>query len=353
MKRRVAIVGTQGVPANYGGFESLVENLIDSDNMEYTVFCSSKDMQSRMDTYKGAKLKYIPLKANGVQSIPYDMLSLISALWGYDVVLILGVSGAIFLPIFRLFSRAKVVTNVDGLEHRRAKWGRMARWFLKLSERIAVRFSHTIIADNQGIVDYLKEEYGADSELIAYGGDHVMQSVDADFAAQVLENYGVKPFEYAFALCRIEPENNCHIILEAAAKSGMKLLFVGNWNRSSYGAELRREFEWYDNITLLDPVYDLKKLYVLRLNAARYIHGHSAGGTNPSLVEAMFFGREIAAFNVVYNRETTQNKALYFADADALAALLAQPAAENKELLQIAGTIYTWAAIRDKYERLF
>ena len=328
MKRRVAIVGTQGVPANYGGFESLVENLIDSDNMEYTVFCSSKDMQSRMDTYKGAKLKYIPLKANGVQSIPYDILSLISAIWGYDVVLILGVSGAIFLPIFRLFSRAKVVTNVDGLEHRRAKWGRMARWFLKLSERIAVRFSHTIIADNQGIVDYLKEEYGADSELIAYGGDHVMQSVDADFAVQVLENYGVKPFEYAFALCRIEPENNCHIILEAAAKSGMKLLFV-------------------------DPVYDLKKLYVLRSNAARYIHGHSAGGTNPSLVEAMFFGREIAAFDVVYNRETTQNKALYFADADALAALLVQSAAENKELLQIAGTIYTWAAIRDKYERLF
>ena len=122
MKRRVAIVGTQGVPANYGGFESLVENLIDSDNMEYTVFCSSKDMQSRMDTYKGAKLKYIPLKANGVQSIPYDILSLISAIWGYDVVLILGVSGAIFLPIFRLFSRAKVVTNVDGLEHRRGVW---------------------------------------------------------------------------------------------------------------------------------------------------------------------------------------------------------------------------------------
>ena len=180
-----------------------------------------------------------------------------------------------------------------------------------------------------------------------------MQSVDADFAVQVLENYGVKPFEYAFALCRIEPENNCHIILEAAAKSGAKLLFVGNWNRSSYGTELRREFEWYDNITLLDPVYDLKKLYVLRSNAARYIHGHSAGGTNPSLVEAMFFGREIAAFDVVYNRETTQNKALYFADADALAALLVQSAAENKELLQIAGTIYTWAAIRDKYERLF
>jgi glycosyltransferase involved in cell wall biosynthesis len=353
MKRRVAIVGTQGVPANYGGFESLVENLIDSDKMDYTVYCSSKDMGSKLESYKGAKLKYIPLRANGVQSIPYDILSLISALWGYDVVLILGVSGAIFLPIFRLLSRAKVVTNVDGLEHRRAKWGKFARWFLKFSERCAVKFSHRIIADNQGIVDYLKEEYGAESELIAYGGDHVMQSVDADFATQVLDKYGVKPFEYSFALCRIEPENNCHIVLEAAAKSGTRLLFVGNWNRSGYGVELRKKFEKYENISLLDPIYDLKQLYVLRSNAARYIHGHSAGGTNPSLVEAMFFGREIFAFDVVYNRETTQNKALYFSDAESLATLLTMPIRENKELQNIANTIYTWSAIRDKYENLF
>ena len=353
MKRRVAIIGTQGVPANYGGFESLVENLIDSDKMDYTVYCSSKDMDTRMDSYKGAKLKYIPLRANGIQSIPYDILSLISALWGYDVVLILGVSGAIFLPIFRLFSRAKVVTNVDGLEHRRAKWGKLARWFLKLSESVAVKFSHTIIADNQGIVDYLKEEYGVGSELIAYGGDHVMQSVEADFTTQVLGKYGVKPFEYSFALCRIEPENNCHVVLEAAAKSGARLLFVGNWNRSDYGVELRKKFESCSNISLLDPVYDLKQLYVLRSNAARYIHGHSAGGTNPSLVEAMFFGREIFAFDVVYNRESTQNKALYFSDAESLAQMFSLPINENKELQNIANTIYTWSAIREKYENLF
>ena len=180
-----------------------------------------------------------------------------------------------------------------------------------------------------------------------------MQSVDDYFTAQVLDKYGVKPFEYSFALCRIEPENNCHIVLEAAAKSGTRLLFVGNWNRSGYGVELRKKFEKYENISLLDPIYDLKQLYVLRSNAARYIHGHSAGGTNPSLVEAMFFGREIFAFDVVYNRETTQNRALYFSDAESLATLLTLPIRENKELQNIANTVYTWSAIRDKYENLF
>ena len=168
-----------------------------------------------------------------------------------------------------------------------------------------------------------------------------------------LDKYGVKPFEYSFALCRIEPENNCHVVLEAAAKSGAKLLFVGNWGRSNYGVELRKEFDKYENISLLDPIYDLKQLYVLRSNAARYIHGHSAGGTNPSLVEAMFFGREIFAFDVVYNRETTKNKTLYFSDTESLSALLALPIKENVELQNIAKTLYTWAAIRDKYEDLF
>ena len=344
--KRVAVVGTQGIPARYGGFESLAEYLVESNsNIEYTVFCSSKDMPSRPTHHKGARLIYIPLKANGIQSIPYDIISLIRAMGGYDTVLVLGVSGAIFLPIFRLFSRAKVVTNIDGLEHRRQKWGKLARWFLRLSEKVAVKFSHTIISDNKGIADYVVQTYNKESELIAYGGDHVLQSITLDKQMQILEKYNLTPYTYSFALCRIEPENNVHKIIEAFSRTPKKqLVIVGNWKNSEYVK--------FSNITLHDPVYELYDLYALRNNASRYIHGHSAGGTNPSLVEAMFFGREIVAYDVVYNRETTSGKAIYFSDSESLSKILTRPSVENKTLAELAHKLYTWDTIRNKYEQL-
>ena len=170
--KNVAIVGTQGVPARYGGFETLVENIIGKNcplEVQYTVFCSSKDFkkEERLLSYKGALLKYVPLHANGFQSTPYDIWSLLKVMRGYDVIVILGVSGCIFLPVFRLFCRKRLVINIDGLEHRRAKWGKFARWFLRFSEAMAVRFADVIVADNKGIQDYVLDVYGKDSALIA------------------------------------------------------------------------------------------------------------------------------------------------------------------------------------------
>ena len=161
--KQVAIVGIQGVPAKYGGFETLVENII-GDNccseVRYTVFCSGKDYATRMKTYKGAQLKYIPLfHANGIQSTPYDILSMLKCLRGYDAVVILGVSGCIFLPIFRLLYRKQLIVNIDGLEHRRAKWSKFARWFLRTSEAMAVRYADVVITDNKGIQDYVTDTY--------------------------------------------------------------------------------------------------------------------------------------------------------------------------------------------------
>lgn len=142
--KQVAIVGIQGVPAKYGGFETLVENII-GDNCSpevcYTVFCSGKDYTTRPDTYKGARLEYVPFfHANGVQSTPYDILSMLKCLRGYDTVVILGVSGCVFLPIFRLLYRKKLIVNIDGLEHKRAKWGKFSKWFLRISEAISSDF---------------------------------------------------------------------------------------------------------------------------------------------------------------------------------------------------------------------
>ena len=354
--KHVAIVGTQGVPANYGGFETLVENIIGENcppDVRYTVFCSSVDIPEKREEYKGCRLKYIPLRANGVQSIPYDILSLCRVMRGYDAILVLGTSGCSFLPVFRLFCKTRLIVNIDGIEHRRAKWGRLARKFLRFSESMAVRYADTIVSDNKGIQDYVAETYRIESEMIAYGGDHVRRNVPREAQEKELEKHGLKTGEYAISVCRIEPENNCHLILEAFAGSGRKLVFIGNWQHSDYGRNLRAEYAGCPDIAMLDAFYDLDALYSLRVNAGLYVHGHSAGGTNPSLVEAMFFARPIVAFDVVYNRHTTRGKAYYFSDARSLKTLASRPDLDGAEMRTIAEKEYTWGHISRQYSELY
>lgn len=355
--KKVAVVGTQGVPANYGGFESLVENLLGDNcpaDVEYTVFCSGKDMQERPLSHKGARLKYVPLHANGAQSVPYDIISMCRCFRGYDVVLVLGVSGCLFLPVLKTLSKSKVIVNIDGIEHRRAKWGNTARRVLRLSEVVAVRTAHVVVTDNKGIQDYVTETYRKPSELIAYGGDHALRSLEPDFVDATLQRYGLARREYAISVCRIEPENNSDIILEAFSRvPERKLVFIGNWNHSEWSRALREKYSGCDNIIILDAIYDLDILYALRSNAGIYLHGHSAGGTNPSLVEAMFFGMPILAFDVVYNRETTEGKAAYFADDNSLVDSLRNELPDGTLMQEIAQRRYTWRHISEQYCSLY
>lgn len=353
--KRVAIIGTVGVPASYGGFETLVENIIGnncSPNIQYTVFCSSKAYNSKLKSYKGAKLKYIPLQANGFQSIPYDIWSILNALYNNDVLLILGVSGSIVLPIIRLCSKKKIIINIDGLEHKRIKWGCTTRKLLKFLEKVAVYNADIVVSDNKSIQDYVKEEYSTQSELIAYGGDHSLCDI-SNIEQQILKQYGLVKGEFNFSLCRIEPENNVHLILEAFQKEDtQELVFVGNWQNSSYGRALLTKYETCSNIMMLNPIYDLSTLNVLRCNCKFYIHGHSAGGTNPSLVEAMHFGMPILAYDVCYNRETTENKAQYFTNADELFSLL-KTTVDGDDMLEIARRRYLWSTIAKQYENIY
>ena len=355
--RKVSIIGAQGVPARYGGFESLVENLIGkehSPDIDYTVLCSAKDLKQDIKEYKGAHLKYVPfLRANGVQSIPYDMISMLKVVSGYDVILVLGVSGCIFLPVLKLLSKSKIIVNIDGLEHKREKWGKIARSFLKYSEAVAVHNADIVISDNKGIQDYVTETYHKKSEMIAYGGDHVFRNVDTAKETEVLNGYRLEPERYSMTVCRIEPENNCHMTLEAFSRTDKVLVFIGNWNRSEYGMSLKKKYYRYPNIKMLDPIYNLDTLFALRKNCYAYIHGHSAGGTNPSLVEAMFFGRPILCYDVVYNRATTFDKAYYFKSSSDIRRILDMQNLDGHIMKKIAEQSYTWKHIITQYERLY
>lgn len=338
----IAIVGTVGLPACYGGFETLVENLVrKEDKKDITVYCSSKSYNKKIKTYNGAKLTYIPFKANGPQSIIYDITSLLHALFKRpDVVLILGVSGCVFLPFFRFFSKSKVVTNIDGLEWRREKWGKWPKRFLKYSEKLAVKYSDIVIADNQGIADYVNEEYGVKSTVIAYGGDHAVGS------DMVMSDDG-----FALALCRIEPENNVEMILDAFSKTVKPLKFIGNWDNSEFGHLMKAKYSNFDNIEIISPIYDIEKLSILRSSCSFYVHGHSAGGTNPSLVEMMHFGKTIFCFDCNYNRASTENRASFFSNSAELSGNInSEENVDNgQSMLEIAQRRYTWDIVRNQY----
>jgi len=357
---KVAIIGTVGVPANYGGFETLVEQLVrhnHNEDIQYAVYCSRKSYNDERWVYHGAKTEYVGLQANGIQSIPYDIISLIKASRRSDVILILGVSGCSFLPIFRIFSKKRLIINIDGLEHRRGKWNKWIRKFLKFSEKQAIKYGDVIVTDNQGITDYVKDEYGKPSELIAYGGDHTLTHSSEDETKAVLNEYGLTPKGYALAICRIEPENNVHLILEAFERAHKKLVFIGNWQKGEYGRELSKKYRDSQYIRITPAIYELNKLNVIRSNCRLYLHGHSAGGTNPSLVEAMFFQVPIFAFDCIYNRESTENKATYFSSVEDLIRKLHDSSLDltsnAKSMYEIANRCYRWAKIARQYESLY
>tara|TARA_R110001583_G_scaffold162199_2_gene314374 strand:+ start:1315 stop:2370 length:1056 start_codon:yes stop_codon:yes gene_type:complete len=349
--KKVAIIGTVGIPACYGGFETLVENLTahSSNTIQYEIFCSSNSYLDKIPFHNGAKLCYIPLNANGLQSVFYDIVSLILCIFKKpDVTLVLGVSGCLFLPIYRLFSKSKIVTNIDGLEWKRDKWGPCAKKFLKFSEYMAVKFSDVVITDNKAIGDYVNTEYSKDNVVIAYGGNHaILEGI----------NVGLEQ-DYYLSLCRIEPENNVELILKAFVDSDHKLKFVGNWNSSAFGKELKLAFSDKQNIEIIDPIYNVNQLFKLRSECKGYIHGHSAGGTNPSLVEAMHFQKPIFAFDCNFNRYSTEDKAVYFSSPQELNYKLTEVTKNELDIIstdmkQIAERRYTWKVINKMYEETY
>jgi len=353
-----SILGTVGVPGNYGGFETLAENLVrfhakHDVRVALSVYCSCKAFMTHQTKFEQADLRYIGLDANGPQSIPYDILSLFDAARRHtDVILLLGVSGALALPLVRAFSRCRIVTNIDGIEWKREKWKGLARLILRWSERAAVRWSHAVIADNAAIAEHVQESYGQSCHVIAYGGDHALAADPVPVPGMGL------PQDYALALCRIEPENNVGMILEAFSRMpDHPLVFFGNWDKSDYGRALRARCGDSPNLHLLDPIYDPGHLRWVRDGAASYIHGHSAGGTNPSLVEMMHFGIPIFAHGCVFNRYTTENRAMYFECADGLISLVeslesVQARDTAAAMREIAARRYTWEVVGRAYFNL-
>lgn len=357
-KKKVALIGTNGIPARYGGFETLTEYLARylSDKYEITVYCAKSKKTNRLQTYLNSKLVYIPFKANGWQSMIYDALSIIHAFIKSDVLVILGFSGVFAFPLKPIFKK-KVVFNIGGIEWQKVRGTKIfgpievatKKWF----EKICVAFSDKIIVDNQVLWDYVKLTYNINSTLAEYGGDH---AIFKPITEELANKYTFLKEKYDLTVSRAQEDMNIHLLIEAYKKMpNRNLVVVSNWWISDYGIKLKEDNkDKFNNIYLVDAVYDLEELNTIRSNGIIYFHTHSLCGTAPSLTEAMSLGLAIICFDVETNRSTTEDKSYYFKDANSLIEILNEISEDELHQLkidmhEIAQRRYTWARIVQIY----
>lgn len=321
LRSNIAFIGAVGVPNVYGGFEIFLEacgpGFVELFNKVF-ITCDKSRYSDRMTMWRGVHRVFIPIKANGAQSIIHDLFAFFAVFWRVDAIVVLGVSAGIFFPLFRLLcalTGKKLIVNVDGIESRRKKFSAIKQRFLYWSDRVTQRFAHRVVIDNEALRTFLDPAVQASAVLIAYPGDHVERGVrrPSDFLSE----------PKSLTICRIEPENQCHVLLDAFTRVGHgTYVFVGNWDASEYGLQLRKQYGNVPGLDIRDPIYDNAKLADLRENCDYYLHGHSVGGTNPSLVEMLFYDCEIIAFDCAFNRCTAGDAIKYFSDCDALTGLL-------------------------------
>lgn len=358
-KKKIHIVGTHGVPARYGGFETLADFLCQNlkDDFELTVYCSAHKYPLKEKEYHGAKLKYISLEANGFKGIFYDLITYAQALLSADVILYLSPVGSGFMTPLKFLTGKKVIVNHGGLnEWEREKLSTIQKMWAKFNHRIAARYSDFNISDNFLYQKSLKYNFKANSNVIRYGADHVnkIKLIDSRFK----DKYLFVKDNYAVSVSRAQLDNNIHIVLEAFETfSTYKIVLVSNWSISKYGIDLKEKYSGHPNMILLDAIYDKEELDYIRGNALVYIHSHSRCGTAPSLVEAMYLKNAIISFDVQTNRETTKNKAIFFSSAvsltEELNRLELKDLTLNKEtMFDIASKEYTWKTISNQYKVL-
>jgi glycosyltransferase involved in cell wall biosynthesis len=354
----IALVGTRGIPARYGGFETCVEEVgtrLAARGHRIRVYCRrTADNPDTPTRYKGTELVYRPaLKRRSLETLSHTGLS-VAHLVAHrtDAAIVFNAANAPYLPAIRA-ARIPVATHVDGLEWQRAKWGRAGRTYYRWAETTAVRWSDALIADADGIRDYYRTEFDADTQLISYGAPRIGK--DSDRLAEV----GLAAGEYYLVVARFEPENHVDLIVDGYVRSGATkpLVVVGSAPYSdAYTRDVKALAD--DRVRFLGAVWDQDLLDQLYAGAYSYLHGHSVGGTNPSLLRAIGASTSTMAYDVGFNREVLGEAGRYFADPASLAILLdsaeATPEAVRSRAA-LAGeraAAYDWDAVADAYERL-
>jgi len=353
---KIAILGTRGIPNHYGGFEQFAEYLsvgLAKRGHDVTVYNSYSHPYQESE-YEGVKIKHIYDPENKIGTAGqfiYDMLCILDTRKNYfDIILQLGyTSSSIFFDLHPKSS--VVVTNMDGLEWKRTKYSTKVQKFLQWSESLAAKKSDYMISDSIGIQNYIKNKYGKDTVYIPYGS-YVVENYDEN----ICNEYSVEKYNYDMLIARLEPENSIEVILDGVAKSEVKrkFLVIGK-HETKYGEYLKNKFKDDTNIIFVGGVYNQSKLDDLRCFSNIYFHGHTVGGTNPSLLEAMGSKALICANQNEFNSAILGNDALYFNTSDEVTKIL-DSVSKNEYKSSIDNNtdkiknIYGWETVINQYE---
>lgn len=320
---KIAILGTRGIPNHYGGFEQYAELLssyLAKEGWDVTVY-NTHDHPYKLKEFNGVNIihKYNPESYLGsFGQFVYDLLCILNIRKKkYDIVYQLGyTSSAVFNFLFP--KKTLIVTNMDGLEWKRTKYSKKVQKFLLYSEGIVVRKSNFLIADSLGIKEYIYNKYKIDSFYSSYTAKAVTEYQKVNWSDK-----GLKDDQYNLLVARLVPENNVESIIESHTLNNYKypLLVIGNTS-TKFGQYLLSKFNSFNNIHFIGGVYDKQELNALRNGANLYFHGHSVGGTNPSLLEAMACECSIIAHDNPFNKGILGDNALFFNTAEELNELL-------------------------------
>ncbi|AEH87625.1 DUF1972 domain-containing protein [Mesorhizobium opportunistum] len=339
-KPSILILGTRGIPAAHGGFETFAEKLalfLAGRGWKVGVYCQEEvervDRRMRTETWRGIELIHIQVASKGPRAtLEFDWQCVLDAARRPGVCLVLGYNGAVFLTWLRLMRR-KIITNMDGIEWRRPKWGPAARAWFWLNEWIGAWASQRLVADHPVIADHLATRRPRSAiTTIAYGADPVTAAPEAPVRA-----LGLEPGKYLISIARIEPDNNILPIVEAfcSQKRDMKLVVLGTLSDEiAYHVAIRKAAN--ASVVLPGAIYDQATVKALRYHARAYLHGHTVGGTNPSLVEALAAGNMVIAHDNPYNRWTAGAAAIFFKDTQSCAERM-QQALEDDVLVKACG----------------
>lgn len=359
-RKKVVLIGTNGLPANYGGMETLAEYLARDLSKEYDLYCycSKTPKEKQIKEYYGTKLIYVPLKANGLQSIFYDGLTILLSLCKHDVLVVLGCSCAFALPFKKLFGKPIVLNAIGGREWEKVKGARLfakieiavKRWM----EGLQAKYPDYVIVDNAANLSAFEEKHHVKALLAEYGGDHAQAE---PITPEMLEKYPFLSEPYDVTVSRAQEDMNIHMVIDAYRKvPERKVVIVSNWKKTEYGQKLYAEHVGkYPNVILLNAIYNQKELNVVRSNAILYLHTHSMCGTAPSLVEAMYLGLPVICFKVPTNLETTEHKSIYFESVPELVDILRNLDSDTlsqlkADLKEIAVRRYQWKRITGIYK---
>jgi glycosyltransferase involved in cell wall biosynthesis len=356
---RIAMIGTRGVPARYGGFETAVEEVgrrLTARGHEVTVYCRNPHQTLRR--YQGMHLVNLPaLRSRELETLSHTLLSVVHAVTVRrpDVAIVFNAANAPLLPLLKA-RRVPLAVHVDGLEWKRGKWAGAGARYYRWAERWSTRMADTVIADARGIADHIFEEHGRESIYIPYGAPLVQPGHDR------LSELGITPRHYHLVVARFAPENHVREVVEGfvASPSSAQLVVVGAAPYDDdYTRQVQRAAGADSRVRLLGSIWDQTLLDQLYGNALSYVHGHSVGGTNPSLLRAMGAAAPVTAYDAVFNHEVVDGHARYWSDPAEVAQAMIADEHDPVDALDRgrkgrdhAELTYRWDDVADEYESL-